>query len=273
MNNLDHAPSKSAGIPPETSLDHDSLESHQDGKNDVADLLQVVLDAHGGYERWKKFEKVSSQVVSGGFLWAMKGIPIDNTPRTMMSEFRRQWSCTDPFGEAEWHMTFTPDRVAIETASGEIIAEQRDPRDTFSDHHWDTPWTPLQLGYFNGYAMWTYYNLPFLLGEPGFALAAIPPLIQDGVQLTGIKVGFPQTIHTHSREQNLYFEEGGLLCRQDYSVDVAGGAKAAHLISDYVDVGGLKFATKRRVYMRNEDDSLQLDQMPVSIDLSDFELS
>jgi len=61
--------------------------------------------------------------------------------------------------------------------------------------------------------------------------------------------------------------------RQDYGVDVAGGSKAGHLISDYVDVQGLKFATKRRVFMRNEDDSLQLDQMPVSIDLSDFELS
>ena len=51
------------------------------------------------------------------------------------------------------------------------------------------------------------------------------------------------------------------------------GTRAAHLISDYVDVQGLLFPTRRRVFMRNEDGTLQLDKMPVSIDLSDFELS
>jgi hypothetical protein len=45
------------------------------------------------------------------------------------------------------------DRVVIETQAGEIIAEQENPRETFAGHAWETPWTPVQLGYFNGYAM------------------------------------------------------------------------------------------------------------------------
>jgi hypothetical protein len=36
---------------------------------------------------------------------------------------------------------------------------------------------------------------------------------------------------------------------------------------------GLLFPTRRRVFMRNQDGTLQLDKMPVSIDLSDFELN
>jgi hypothetical protein len=46
-----------------------------------------------------------------------------------------------------------PDCVVIETRTGDLIAEQRNPRETFAGHAWETPWTPLQLGYFNGYAM------------------------------------------------------------------------------------------------------------------------
>jgi hypothetical protein len=91
--------------------------------------------------------------------------------------------------------------------------------------------------------------------------------------LRGLRVRFPQDIHSHSSEQSLYFDDGGLLRRQDYQVDVAGRARAAHLISDYVDVQGLLLPTRRRVFMRSADGTLQLDRMPVSIDLSDFELS
>ena len=92
----------------------------------------------------------------------------------MTSDFKRQRTRTEPFGNPDWHMTYQPDRVAIETAAGDIVAEQLAPRETFDGHAWETPWTPLQLGYFNGYAMWTYYNLPFLLGEPGVQTTEIP---------------------------------------------------------------------------------------------------
>ena len=37
-------------------------------------------------------------------------------------------------------------RVVIETQTGEVIAQQDNPRETFAGHAWETPWTPLQLG-------------------------------------------------------------------------------------------------------------------------------
>jgi len=84
---------------------------------------------------------------------------------------------------------------------------------------------------------------------------------------------FPKHIHTHCAEQSLYFDGDGMLRRQDYEVDVAGKTRAAHLISEYADIQGLKLATKRRVFLRNQDGTLQVDQMIVSIDLSDLRLS
>jgi hypothetical protein len=236
-------------------------------------LLAEILGAHGGLEQWRKFTKVSSQVVSGGFLWAMKGMPLDNSPRTMASTFRRQWTRTEPFGNPDWHMIYEPHHLSIETQAGEIIAEQYEPRETFAGHTWETPWTPIQLAYFNGYAMWTYYNLPFILSEPGFQLTEIPPVMHEGQRFRGLRVRFPQDVHTHSQEQRLYFDESGLLRRQDYHVDIAGQVPAAHFISDYVDVQGLKFPTKRRVHPVNADGTVQFDQTIVSIDLSDLHLS
>jgi hypothetical protein len=191
----------------------------------------------------------------------------------MTSDFRRQRTRTDPFGDADWQMTYQPDRVAIETQAGHLIAEQPHPRETFDGHAWETPWTPLQLGYFNGYAMWTYYNLPFLLGEPGVETSEIASTEIDGRRLRGLRAVFGPHIHTHCPEQSLYFDDERVLRRQDYQVDVAGGTRATHLISDYVEVQGLRLPTRRRVFMRNEDGTFASDQILVSADLSDFELS
>ena len=105
-------------------------------------LLTTVLDAHGGAERWRSFDRVTANVASGGFLWAMKGIALDSAPRRMTSDFKRQRMRTEPFGSPEWHMTYQPDQVAIETVAGEIVAEQARPRETFDGHAWETPWTP-----------------------------------------------------------------------------------------------------------------------------------
>jgi hypothetical protein len=236
-------------------------------------LLATVLDAHGGAERWRTFDRVTATVVSGGFLWAMKGHDIDGTPRRMTSDFTRQRTRTAPFGDPDWHMTYQPDRVSIETAAGALVAEQLVPRDTFAAHTWETPWTPLQLGYFNGYAMWTYYNLPFLLGEPGVHVTDLPPVTLQGRSLRGLRTEFSTDIHTHSPAQQFYFDDDGLLRRHDYQVDVAGGTLATHFLSDYVDVHGLRLPTRRRVFVRNSDGTLATKRVLVSVDLSDFELT
>ncbi|HEY8562553.1 MAG TPA: hypothetical protein VIL74_19395 [Pyrinomonadaceae bacterium] len=236
-------------------------------------LLKDIIEAHGGEDRWRAFNKVTASVVTGGFLWGMKGFESDSAPRVMTSGLRRQTMRIEPFGNPDWHLHYEPARIVIETPDGEIIAEQENPRATFAGHAWETPWTPMQLAYFSGYAMWTYFNLPFLLGESGIEMTEIPSVNPDGLILKGLRVRFPAYIHTHSAEQRLYFDESNLLRRIDYDVEIAGNNPATQLISEYIDVHGLKFPTKRRIFVRNKDGSPQRDRMPVSIDLFDFELS
>ncbi|CDG83102.1 hypothetical protein [Janthinobacterium agaricidamnosum] len=236
-------------------------------------LLLEAIAAHGGLAQWNKFSQVSASVVVGGFLWSMKGIDMDDKPRTATADLQKQWLRVDGFGDPNWQMTFTPEKVLIETKAGEEIASQPDPRATFAGHTWESPWTPTQLAYFNGYATWLYFVTPFLLARPGFTFSDVPPISHNGETLRGLKVRFPAHIHTHSQEQVLYFGDDGLLRRHDYKVDVAGASPGAHFLSEYQEFQGIRFPTKRRVFVRNPDGSPQWDKNTVTADFSNYQLS
>jgi len=45
------------------------------------ELLTRILDAHGGVDRWKRYENVEATIVSGGGLFALKGVPQDAAQR------------------------------------------------------------------------------------------------------------------------------------------------------------------------------------------------
>jgi hypothetical protein len=47
------------------------------------ELLARIIDAHGGMDRCKEFEKVDATIVSGGGLFALKDVTQDPNPRRM----------------------------------------------------------------------------------------------------------------------------------------------------------------------------------------------
>ena len=198
----------------------------------------------------------------------MPRIPV---PRRATSEFRRQWTQVAPFGEPDWTMTWTPGHVQITAADGSIVAARDNGREAF-DRSYDGQWAPLNLAYFNGYAMWTYHAVPFVFGEPGYEARDIAPIEREGATLRSLAVRFPQGVHSHTREQHFYFGADGLLRRHDYTVDVWADFPAAHFASDYVDVDGLKYPTRRSVFGVKEDGTLDLQFNAVTIELSDYAL-
>ncbi len=235
-------------------------------------LLSEVLEAYGGLERWRKFTTLSATIVTAGELWGFKGLVQDAHPRRMTIDLHREWGSVDPFGDPDWLTDFTPDRIAIVARDGATIAERFDPRAAFTGHTLTTPWDPLHRAYFNGYALWTYMATPFLLAEPECKVAEIAPVQEGDEAWRGLRATFPDNIATHSREQDFYFAPDGLLRRHDYHVDVAGGFAAAQLVSEFVEVQGLRFPTRRRAYQRGADMRPKLDPLMVSIDLTDFAL-
>lgn len=235
-------------------------------------LLDEALQAHGGAARWSELKGLASTIVTGGKLWALKGITMDRTPRRATTDFHRQWTQVAPFGAPDWTMTWVPEHVEITDGSGRVIAQRDNGREAFGDRGYDTPWDPLNLAYFNGYAMWTYHAVPFLFAEPGYEVTEIAPLVHEGAMLRGLAVRFPASIHTHTRDQRFYFGADGLLRRHDYEVDVWAHSPAAHFLSDYLDVEGFKFPGRRSVYARNPDGSPNGDFNTVTVEMSEYTL-
>src|SRR5262249_54511199 len=108
------------------------------------DLLAHAIAAHGSIERWTFFNRVTITFVHGGQLYAIKGVQVDDMPRKLTASLHEEWVSIFPFGAPDWSMAFTPDRIAIETRAGAIIAERVDPRASFAGHGMDTAWDPLQ---------------------------------------------------------------------------------------------------------------------------------
>ena len=238
----------------------------------MTDLLNAVLDAHGGLDNWRRFSRGQVTIVTGGDLWAIKGQPQDQQPRQMTVALDHEWASLTPFGAEDQKTAFTPDRVAIEKLDGQVVSERVNPRESFGGHEFVTPWDPLQRAYFNGYALWTYLTMPFLLTLDGVSVREIAPVEDNGQTWAGLQAEFPPEVATHSSVQEFYFGDDHLLRRHDYRVDVAGGFAAVQYVSDIVDAAGIKFPSKRRAYRADADGNAMHDQLMVAIDLSDIRL-
>jgi hypothetical protein len=138
-------------------------------------LLGRIIDAHGGLERWRRYTNIEATIVSGGGLFALKGVPQDQSPRRMTVWLHDERSSVAPYGAADQRTMFTPQRIAIEKKDGRIVAERYAPSDSFAGHQMTTPWDPLHRAYFNGEALWTYFTTPFLLAMDGMRVQEIEP--------------------------------------------------------------------------------------------------
>ena len=236
-------------------------------------LLAGILDAHGGMDRWKGYEKVEAMIVSGGGLFPLKGVMQDSSPRRMTVWLHEERSSVQPFGAPDQRTIFTPERIAIEKLDGTLLAERYASKDSFAGHQMNTSWDPLHRAYFNGEALWTYLTTPFLLAMAGVRVEETESWQEGEETWRVLRAYFPGSIETHSLVQDFFFGEDLTLRRHDYSVNIAGGFAAAQLTSDYAVANGIRLPTKRRAYTRGPDRRPILDMLMVSIDISDVSFS
>ena len=236
----------------------------------MSELLDLVLNAHGGLDRWRKFNKVKATIITGGGLLPMKGLDVDPKPLEGTVTIHEESTLIRPFGQPDWRMKFAPERVVIETTAGVVVQERLNPRAAFAGHTMNTPWDLLHRGYFNGYARWTYLTTPFLMAMPGFEVTEIAPWQEGPERWRGLRARFPDAIASHSSEQDFYFGDDFLLCRHDYQLEIAGGIPVAQYVYDIVESNGFRFPAKRRAYVRGPHLKAIRDLLLISLDLSDF---
>jgi hypothetical protein len=164
--------------------------------------------------------------------------------------------------------------VSIEDDMGTVIEALKNPRTSFTGQTVETPWTRLQLVYFIGYAMWTYFNAPFNFASSDYEVSEMEPWEENNEVWRRLNVKFPESVGTHGRTQIFYIGADGLVRRHDYDVDILGGSAAVHYLYDYIEVEGIKVATKRKVYIRNENNTAVVpDPLLVSIEISEIKFT
>jgi hypothetical protein len=230
------------------------------------DLLQMAVDAHGGLKRWHQVNSIRVAASITGAIWFVKGqgdclknveMTIDTASERVVTEFPGQ----------DKRSRFEPQRVVIERSDGSLVASRDDPETSFVGQVQATPWDNIHVAYFQGEALWTYLNTPFLYMHDGFVTEEISSIRVDDETWRRLRVTFPDHVKSHSREQISCFGPDGLLRRHDYTVDILGGATGLNYASDYRDVDGIIVPATRRVYAYTGDYQPVMEPLLVKIDM------
>ena len=237
----------------------------------MSELLDLAVKAQGGLERWNKVKSVKVPASITGGIWYVKGKPDCLKNVVMTCETRVERLVTD-FPGQDKRTIFEPKRIVMEKADGTLVEARDDPEKSFAGHTRETPWDDIHVAYFSGEALWTYLTTPLLYTDAGFESEEIASIEVEGETWRRLKVSFPESVKSHTREQISCFGPDGLLRRHDYTVDVLGGATGLNYASDYRNVDGIVFPTKRRVYAYEGDYQVVKEPLLVAIDMGEITL-
>jgi hypothetical protein len=217
------------------------------------DLLNSVLEAHGGLANWKHVSGIDARLSLGGYLPEIKGYPDGLRTVLVKVDTRRARSLIVPFPEKGKRGIYEGGKVRVQTDAGSVVEELLTPRNAYEGHERHTPWNDLQYLYFIGYAFWNYFTTPFLLAADGVTCEEVEPWQENGQRWRVLKVNFDPSIDVHCNVQKFYSDARGMLQRNDYFTDVAKG-NVAHYCTDHKTFDGFVFPTRRRVVARGQDD-------------------
>jgi hypothetical protein len=235
------------------------------------ELLNLAIKAHGGLDRWNKVKAIKVAASITGAIWYVKGKP-DFLKNVVLTAETRSERLTVDFCAQNKRAVFEPNRIVIETADGTQIESRDNPEDSFAGQQRDTPWNDIHAAYFVGEALWTYLNTPFLYTHQGFTTEEIPSIRVEAETWRRLKVTFPDSVKSHSKQQISCFGPDGLLRRHDYTVDILGGATGLNYASDYRDVDGIIVPARRRVYAYEGDYQIVKEPLLVAIDMGVIQL-
>jgi hypothetical protein len=203
-----------------------------------------ALEAYGGAQLWRSARSVEAEVSAHGLAFTLKRRPAFDHARLTL-DVARPYGRLTPIGR-DPDVTGVLDGadVRLESASGVVLRERLNARQSFPYGRRLLFWDDLDMAYFAVYAFWNYLTLPRLLLNPDIAW-----------EQTGegdLKATFPGSIPTHSEVQEFRFDPStGLLRQHNYTARVMGGfASAANVVTKHARQEGVLFASERRVTPR-----------------------
>jgi hypothetical protein len=115
----------------------------------MENLLKLAIDVHGGLDRWKQFEKIKIHMKVGGALWSLKQQDGVISDTVFEADLKNQRGRYLDFVNKGQDAVFTPNQTSM-VKDGQVLEELTNPRGSFANHKFETPWSQLQLVYFGG---------------------------------------------------------------------------------------------------------------------------
>lgn len=209
----------------------------------VAEVVERVIEAHGGLQQWRQLTEVQIRLSSGGLAFAAKGQT--RTLQDLTAAVATMGQSVELRGCWPRHWTVHFEEGGREDAGlKEHLAMLRRGRRRLV-------WSVADVGAFAAAALWTYVHVPFVLADPAVEVKTLGAWAESGERWLRLGVTFPDHVATHCRRQILYVDERHRVRRHDYTALAFGRwARASQYLSAYRQFDGLSFAKRRRVYPR-----------------------
>jgi len=238
-------------------------------------LLDDVLAAHGGAQRWQSVSSITARGRLGGLLPR-------RFPGNKLATFTVEVRAAEPhtvlhdFPRTGVRAVFDRGEVRIENHAGEPLDRRTDPRAAFfglSGLRRNLRWDPLDVAYFAGYAFWNYLTAPLLLTRSDITVTEAQPGRESRQHWRRLLATFPGQIDTHCRQQTFYVDAAGLIRRHDFLAEPVGTwATAALYCSQHRDFDGLIFPTRRRVLPRGPGGRVLPRPTLLALDFDEIEI-
>lgn len=234
----------------------------------MTDLLDRVLDAHGGLAHWNSLSGLVVRGSLGGPFWAAKGWPDVYRDQTITIDTRSVDVAFTPYPETGRSSRFTapPEHLEITDGTGAVLEARDEPRATFPATDVPNRWDAIQTAYFTSCAMWNYLTAPFVFTYAGVETQEVEPWDEDGETWRRLAVRFPAHLPNHNPAQTFYFDDAFLLRRLDYRPEVTD-TPIAHYTYAHRTFDGIVFPTRRMVHRRNPDGTADKDFAPITLQI------
>lgn len=206
-------------------------------------LLDEVIEAGGGMERWSRLKRFTLQLSIDGSLFARAGhagrfkdIVAEGSTETQLVRFAG-FAGPDKCG------LYQPERVAIEGADGQVLRSWSNPQHSFSDRVEHGVWDELYIVFICGFSIWNILTTPFLLAHPDVKIKELPSWREHDQRWRRLQAVFPPSVLAYPSEQVIYFDEEGLQRRTDHDFL---GSRVAEYSSAHQAFSGVVVPTLRR---------------------------
>src|SRR5262249_18817333 len=127
----------------------------------MSDLLDSVIAAQGGWDRWTKVKSITVDASNHRGSLGHKASWCPAQWRAIRCGYHSRVLRLDFIGKDK-RSVFELHRVVIEHNDGALIDGRDDPEKSFDGHHFETPWDDIHLACFLGEALWMYLNITVL---------------------------------------------------------------------------------------------------------------